>query len=88
MSTLIETQGLQKYFKTSKGFLHAVDGIDLKIEEGQTLGVVGESGCGKSTLGRAVLRLQEPTAILQPESPYVHLGADRRAHAHQQYVQG
>ena len=44
MSTLIETQGLQKYFKTSKGFLHAVDGIDLKIEEGQTLGVVGESG--------------------------------------------
>ena len=62
MSTLIETQGLQKYFKTSKGFLHAVDGIDLKIEEGQTLGVVGESGCGKSTLGRAVLRLQEPTA--------------------------
>lgn len=53
MSTLIETQGLQKYFKTSKGFLHAVDGIDLKIEEGQTLGVVGESGCGKSTLGRA-----------------------------------
>ena len=62
MSTLIETQGLQKYFKTSKGFLHAVDGIDLKIEEGQTLGVVGESGCGKSTLGRVILNLITPTS--------------------------
>lgn len=62
MSALIETQDLKKYFKTPRGWLHAVDGIDLKIEEGNTLGVVGESGCGKSTLGRAVLRLQEPTS--------------------------
>ena len=61
MSILLETQGLEKYFKTSKGYLHAVDGIDLKIEQGTTLGVVGESGCGKSTLGRAILRLQDPT---------------------------
>ena len=61
MSVLIETQDLQKYFKTPRGWLHAVDGINLKIDEGQTLGVVGESGCGKSTLGRAVLRLQDPT---------------------------
>ena len=62
MSVLIETKGLQKYFPVSKGFLHAVDGIDLTIERGKTLGVVGESGCGKSTLGRAILRLQDPTA--------------------------
>lgn len=62
MSVLIETQALKKYFKTSQGWLHAVDSIDLKIEEGKTLGVVGESGCGKSTLGRAVLRLHEPTS--------------------------
>ena len=62
MSVLLETQDLKKYFKTSRGFLHAVDGIDLRIDEGCTLGVVGESGCGKSTLGRAVLRLQEPTS--------------------------
>jgi len=62
MSVLIETQDLKKYFKTPRGWLHAVDGIDLKIEEGRTLGVVGESGCGKSTLGRAVLRLHEPTS--------------------------
>ncbi len=63
MSTpLIETRGLKKYFKTSHGMLHAVDDIDLTIEQGKTLGVVGESGCGKSTLGRTVLRLIEPTA--------------------------
>ena len=49
---LIETRALKKYFKTSKGVLHAVDDINMKIEKGTTLGVVGESGCGKSTLGR------------------------------------
>ena len=59
---LIETVGLKKYFHTPKGTLHAVDNVNIRIEEGQTLGVVGESGCGKSTLGRTVLRLIEPTA--------------------------
>ena len=58
---LLETQHLKKYFKVSNGFLHAVDDVNLRIETGKTLGVVGESGCGKSTLGRAVLRLHEPT---------------------------
>ena len=46
MSTLVETRHLKKYFKVSKGMLHAVDDVDLTIEEGETLGVVGESGCG------------------------------------------
>lgn len=59
---LIETRGLKKYFKTQKGQLHAVDDINIKIEQGKTLGVVGESGCGKSTLGRTILRLIEPSA--------------------------
>lgn len=59
---ILETRGLKKYFQTNSGMLHAVDGIDLKIERGKTLGVVGESGCGKSTLGRTVLRMHEPTA--------------------------
>jgi peptide/nickel transport system ATP-binding protein len=59
---LVETIGLKKYFKTSRGMLRAVDDVNLKIPRGETLGVVGESGCGKSTLGRTILRLQQATA--------------------------
>lgn len=58
---LIETKNLKKYFKTPKGMLHAVDDVNIKIHEGQTLGVVGESGCGKSTLGRTIMRLLDAT---------------------------
>lgn len=58
---LIETKNLKKYFDTSGGLLHAVDGVNIAIEKGKTLGVVGESGCGKSTLGRVVLRLLDAT---------------------------
>lgn len=59
---LIELRNLKKYFDVGKGKkLHAVDGINAKIESGTTLGVVGESGCGKSTLGRTILNLIKPT---------------------------
>lgn len=58
----VETKNLKKYFKTPKGMLHAVDNVDIAIEKGKTLGVVGESGCGKSTLGRVVLNLLSPTS--------------------------
>ena len=61
MSTILEVTDLKKYFKVNAGLLHAVDGVSFKIEEGQTLGVVGESGCGKSTLGRVVLHLLDNT---------------------------
>ncbi|SES96029.1 peptide/nickel transport system ATP-binding protein [Natronincola peptidivorans] len=58
---LIEVKNLKKYFETKRGLLHAVDGVNFYINEGETLGLVGESGCGKSTTGRVVLRLLEAT---------------------------
>jgi len=61
-NVLLDVKNLRKYFNTPKGMLHAVDDVTFTLEEGKTLGVVGESGCGKSTLGRTILRLIEPTS--------------------------
>ena len=61
MAALIELKHLKKYFPTSRGALHAVDDVTFSIEEGTTMGVVGESGCGKSTLGRTIIHLHEST---------------------------
>ncbi|HEU4546977.1 MAG TPA: ATP-binding cassette domain-containing protein, partial [Microlunatus sp.] len=68
--TLLEVTGLKVHFPIKQGIVfdrtvghvRAVDGVDLSVARGQTYGLVGESGCGKSTLGRALLRLEEPTA--------------------------
>lgn len=59
---LLEVQNLTKFFPTPAGQLHAVDGVSFKLEQGKTLGIVGESGCGKSTTGRVILKLIEPTS--------------------------
>jgi len=66
---LLAVRGLKKWFPVSSGVLQrtiaqvrAVDGVDLDIMKGETLGLVGESGCGKSTLGRTIIRLLDPTA--------------------------
>lgn len=61
MSSVVEIKGLKKYFSTPKGMLHAVDDITMSLEQGTTMGVVGESGCGKSTLGRTIIHLHEST---------------------------
>jgi peptide/nickel transport system ATP-binding protein len=54
---LLEIKGLKTHFATDEGMVHAVDGVDLFIDRGETLGVVGESGCGKSVTALSVLRL-------------------------------
>ncbi|HHX75106.1 MAG TPA: ATP-binding cassette domain-containing protein [Bacillota bacterium] len=59
---LVRVRNLVKYFKTSRGVVHAVDDISFDIEEGKTIGIVGESGCGKSTTGRCLICLIEPTS--------------------------
>ncbi len=54
---LLEIKGLKTWFKTDDGVVRAVDGVDLHIDRGETLGVVGESGCGKTVTARSVLKL-------------------------------
>ncbi len=67
--SLLQVTGLKKYFPVRSGifsrvsaWVKAVDDVSFYLEQGETLGLVGESGCGKTTVGRSILRLMEPTA--------------------------
>ncbi|GAA2572844.1 dipeptide ABC transporter ATP-binding protein [Winogradskya consettensis] len=95
---VLETKGLVKHFPISQGILfktkvgavRAVDGVDLQLRRGETLGVVGESGCGKSTLAKLLVGLETPTAgsinVRGQDMTRLKGGAMRRARRNIQMV--
>ncbi|HOX00333.1 MAG TPA: ATP-binding cassette domain-containing protein, partial [Deltaproteobacteria bacterium] len=64
---LLDVSGLHTHFYTPEGVVRALNGVDLRLEEGHTLGIVGESGCGKTVLALTILRLipQPPGRIVK-----------------------
>ena len=67
---LLQISGLKTYFHLDEGTLKAVDGVDLAIDESQTLGIIGESGCGKSVTAKSILQLIHPGKIISGKIEY------------------
>src|SRR5713226_3798196 len=76
MATLLEIEGLRTHFHTRAGVVRAVDGVDLDVAAGQTLGVVGESGCGKSVTALSIMGLIDPPGRIEPGSRIMFDGQD------------
>jgi peptide/nickel transport system ATP-binding protein len=72
---LLEVENLSIGYHTQKGYLHAVEDVSFSLEEGKSLGFVGESGCGKTTLGMALMRLLPPNGVIR-EGRMLFDGAD------------
>ncbi len=67
MAPVIEARSLHVYYRTRRGFVKAVDDVNLEINEGEAVGLVGETGCGKSTLGKALLGVLPPGTFVEGE---------------------
>jgi len=62
---ILEASGLKVYYQTVKGVVKAVDGVDIVVKEGTSVGLAGESGCGKTTLGLSFLKLLPPNGVIE-----------------------
>ena len=76
MTTVLQVENLRTHFHTRAGVVRAVDGVDLDVGEGRTLGVVGESGCGKSVTALSIMRLIDPPGRIEPGSRVLFRGRD------------
>src|SRR5262249_30497713 len=76
---LLQVQGLRTYFYMRGGVMRAVDGVDLVVEQGRTLGLVGESGCGKTVTSLSIMRLIDAPGQIEPGSKILFDGRDLAA---------
>src|SRR5260370_22618944 len=76
MAELLRVENLRTWFHTRDGIIRAVDGVTLSLQQGRTLGLVGESGCGKSVTALSIMRLIDPPARIEPGSRIDFMGTD------------